>query len=68
VIIKLAAYPFERFGILRATVTEISALPKEDKFSVVLKLNNSLITNYHKTLIFKPQMQGTKLSQKIYDY
>lgn len=59
VIIKLAAYPFERFGILRATVAEISALPKEDKFSVVLKLNNGLTTNYHKTLIFKPQMQGT---------
>ncbi len=59
VIIKLAAYPFERFGILRATVADISALPKEDKFSVVLKLNNGLITNYHKTLIFKPQMQGT---------
>ncbi len=58
VIIKLAAYPFERFGILRATVAEISALPKEDKFAVVLKLSNGLQTNYHKTLIFKPQMQG----------
>jgi HlyD family secretion protein len=59
VIIKLAAYPFERFGILRATVAEISALPKEDKFAVVLKLSNGLQTNYHKTLTFKPQMQGT---------
>ena len=59
VIIKLAAYPFERFGILRATVAEISALPKEDKFAVTLKLSNGLQTNYHKTLIFKPQMQGT---------
>jgi HlyD family secretion protein len=59
VIIKLAAYPFERFGILRATIAEISALPKEDKFAVVLKLSNGLQTNYHKTLTFKPQMQGT---------
>jgi hypothetical protein len=59
VIIKLAAYPFERFGILRATVAEISVLPKEDKFAVTLKLSNGLQTNYHKTLIFKPQMQGT---------
>jgi multidrug resistance efflux pump len=59
VIIKLAAYPFERFGILRATVAEISELPKEDKFAVTLKLQNGLVTNYQKTLIFKPQMQGT---------
>jgi multidrug resistance efflux pump len=59
VIIKLAAYPFERFGILRATVAEISALPKEDKFAVTLKLSNGLQTNYHKALTFKPQMQGT---------
>ena len=59
VIIKLAAYPFERFGILRATVADISVLPKEDKFAVTLKLANGLQTNYDKILIFKPQMQGT---------
>lgn len=59
VIIKLSAYPYERFGILRAKVVEISELPKEDKFAITLKLSNGLVTNYQKTLIFKPQMQGT---------
>ncbi len=59
VLIKLAAYPYERFGILRAKVTAISPLPKADKLAVTLQLTNGLTTNYHKTLEFKPQMQGT---------
>jgi multidrug efflux pump subunit AcrA (membrane-fusion protein) len=59
VVIKLAAYPFERYGILQAKVAAISPLPKEDKFTVTLALTNGLVTNYHKTLDFKPQMQGS---------
>ncbi|MFY7788237.1 MAG: hypothetical protein ACOVQA_10220, partial [Thermoflexibacteraceae bacterium] len=59
VVIKLAAYPFERYGILQAKVAAISPLPKEDKFTVTLALTNGLVTNYQKTLEFKPQMQGT---------
>jgi len=63
VILKVNSYPYKEFGVLTASVSEISELPKiiqnpngEDSFlySVKIKLPEKLITNHKVEISFRP--------------
>ena len=57
--IKLDNYPSNEIGMLQGTVTNISEVPNKDTYSIDVKLNNGLVTSYHKTLSYKEEMKGT---------
>jgi len=62
----LNKYPYQEYGYIEGTVTHISELPvsdaKTDKdvtYRVAVGLPDSLITSYHKTIPFSPEMAAT---------
>ncbi|RKZ78541.1 MAG: hypothetical protein DRR19_26255 [Candidatus Parabeggiatoa sp. nov. 1] len=57
--IKFANYPFLEYGTVKGVVKQISLIPFDSHYVVVVELANELITNYGKALAFKPQMPGT---------
>jgi multidrug resistance efflux pump len=65
VLIQLDAFPYDSYGMLQATISDISLLPMntEDgsKIEAKLKIGGSLHTNYGKNLEFKPNMSGTAI-------
>jgi multidrug resistance efflux pump len=59
VIIKLVNYPFEEYGSLSGNIEEIGTTPTGSQYRVKIKLEKGLLTNYHKTLPFQTEMQGS---------
>jgi multidrug resistance efflux pump len=59
VIIKLVNYPFEEYGSLSGNIEEIGTTPAGSQYRVKIKLEKGLLTNYHKTLPFQAEMQGS---------
>lgn len=58
-IIKVEAYPFEEFGTLDATISNVSLVPQDDKFYVEFILTNNLTTSYHKVISLKQEMKAS---------
>ncbi|MCX6256495.1 MAG: HlyD family efflux transporter periplasmic adaptor subunit [Bacteroidia bacterium] len=57
--IKLDNYPYNEFGMIKATVSSISLTPEDSSYSVELALPDGLKTNYNKILPFSQKLQGT---------
>lgn len=53
VLLKFTAYPFQEFGIVRATLAAISAIPTDSGYFVKITLPSGLITNYGRTIQYK---------------
>ncbi|MEM1124252.1 MAG: HlyD family efflux transporter periplasmic adaptor subunit, partial [Bacteroidota bacterium] len=73
--IRLNGYPYQEFGILKATVKQIALVPQEESYTVTLKMPEVLVTTYDKTIPFAQEMQGTaaiitedrSILQRIFD-
>ncbi|WP_118973667.1 HlyD family secretion protein [Taibaiella koreensis] len=58
VLIKLTAYPFEEYGMLRGIVVSRSAVAMDSTFVLEIKLENGLKTNAGKAIPAQPQLFG----------
>ncbi len=60
--IRLDAYPYQQYGILRSRINAVSLVPKTEKegdtYLLDVLLNDSLTTSYGKQLALKQEMQG----------
>lgn len=56
--IQLKDYPYQQYGTVQGEVHSIALLPKEDGYQVEIKMPNTLITSYKKTLPFRQKMTG----------
>ncbi len=56
VLIKLTAYPFEEYGMLRGRVVTRSAVAMDSTFLLEIKLEQGLKTNAGKTIPAQPQL------------
>ncbi|MEZ4908088.1 MAG: hypothetical protein R2771_10740 [Saprospiraceae bacterium] len=65
-IIRSDAYPYKEFGVIESNVDNIALLPTPDNennlyYELTFNLSDTLITNYNKTLKYKPNMSGEAL-------
>lgn len=56
--IRLDGYPYQEFGVVKATVNSKSILPQDGFYLLELKMPDSLITTYGKTIPFQQEMVG----------
>jgi multidrug resistance efflux pump len=56
--IKLLGFPQNEYGVLLATVGEISDVPDENFYLVKLNLNKGLQTSFNKEITFKQNING----------
>lgn len=56
--IKLAGFPFMRYGLLKGTIKSISLVPEEKGYVAEITLPNGMISNYSETLKFVHEMDG----------
>lgn len=58
--INLANYPENEFGVLKGTISSVTALPdKEQNYIIDVSLPDSLVTSYGKPIDYKPEMPGS---------
>lgn len=57
--LKFEGYPYQEFGMVQASVNTISLVPLNETYILELNLNDTLITNYGKVLIFKQNMAAS---------
>jgi multidrug resistance efflux pump len=57
--IRLDAFPYLQYGILRGSVTSISLVPQKEEYQLDMAVPADLKTSYGKTLNFRPELQGT---------
>ena len=57
--ISLENYPMEEVGRISGIVEHISPMPRENTYSIRVRLPDGLQTSYGQTLEFRQQMQGT---------
>lgn len=58
VLIKLTAYPFEEYGMLRGKVISRSAVAMDSAYLLEIKLENGLKTNAGKVIPAQPELEG----------
>jgi biotin carboxyl carrier protein len=58
VLIKLTAYPFEEYGMLRGKVISRSAVAMDSTFLLEIELEKGLTTNAGKVIPAQPQLDG----------
>ena len=56
--VRLDAFPYQQYGILRGAVQNIALVPQKEDYQLEIQLPNNLITSYGKTLNFRQEMQG----------
>jgi multidrug resistance efflux pump len=59
VIIRLAAYPYQEYGMLIGTIKNISLLPSQETYAVEVGLPNHLTTTYDKHIELQSELTGT---------
>lgn len=72
--IRLDAYPYEEWGFLNGTINYISNVPSKNGFIATIRLDNGLITNNQRKLIFRNGLRAQaiiitkdmRLLQKFY--
>jgi multidrug resistance efflux pump len=57
--IKLDAFPYQQYGILKGNIANISSVPQKDEYLLDISVTKGLQTTYGKTLDFRQEMQGT---------
>jgi multidrug resistance efflux pump len=57
--IRLDAFPYQQYGILRGSVKSISLVPQKEDYQLDISIPNALITSYEKTLPFRQELQGS---------
>jgi hypothetical protein len=62
VLLKLNAYPYREFGIIKAKLDFVSSIPTDSGFVTKVVLSNGLVTNYKKQLHYK---QGLSAQAEI---
>ncbi|MEO1514582.1 MAG: HlyD family efflux transporter periplasmic adaptor subunit [Bacteroidota bacterium] len=73
--IKLDGFPYQEFGIIKASVAQISLVPEGSAYYLDLALPHSLITTYDRKIDFQQEMEGTadiitedrRILQRIFD-
>lgn len=61
-LIELENYPANQYGVLKGQVSNISILPQNDNYEVILTLSNGWVTSYNKKI---PQRQQLKAQVSI---
>lgn len=56
--VKLAGFPYHEYGIVRGKVENMSAIPREGNYDIIVSLPKGLKTSYNKDLRFQQQMEG----------
>ncbi len=56
--IKFENYPSNDYGILVGHIENIALVPREDKYSVTVKVEQKLISTYKKEIPFRQEMRG----------
>jgi multidrug resistance efflux pump len=57
--VRLDAFPYQQYGILRGALQNIALVPQKEDYQLDIVLNNALTTSYGKTLTFRQEMQGS---------
>ena len=57
--IRLDAFPYQQYGILRGSVQNMALVPQKEDYQLDITLPSDLKTSYGKTLIFRPELQGS---------
>ena len=57
--IRLDGYPYQEFGVVKATVKSKSILPQDGFYLLELEMPDSLITTYEKPIPFQQEMGGS---------
>ena len=57
--LQVSGYPYQEFGLVRARVAAIAAVPQADNYLLQLELTDGLNTTYRKTLRFRQEMPAT---------
>ena len=58
-IIRIDAFPYQQYGILRGSVENMSLVPQKEDYQLDIALPNALVTSYEKTLPFRQELHGT---------
>ena len=58
VLIRLDNFPHHEYGQIQGVVQEIAVLPNKNFYRIGVGLPNGLLTNYHRTLNYQPEMEG----------
>jgi multidrug efflux pump subunit AcrA (membrane-fusion protein) len=75
VLLKLSAYPYREFGVLKGTLNFISSMPTDSGFMAKIILPEGLTTNYKKQLAYREGLiaqaeiitKDLKLSDRIFN-
>ncbi len=59
VILKMDGYPYEEYGSVRGKVADVSELPKDNRYRVIIAFPNGLMTSHKKRLPFSQEMKGS---------
>jgi len=59
VLIRLTAYPYQEYGMLKGKVKNISLLPSQERYAVEVDLSNQLNTTFNKKIELKSELSGT---------
>jgi multidrug efflux pump subunit AcrA (membrane-fusion protein) len=57
--IRIDAFPYQQYGILKGEVSNIALVPQKEDYQLDIKLQNGMNTSYGKTLNFRQEMQGS---------
>ncbi len=57
--LRLNAYPFKEFGIIRSQVKSIAEVPQQEGYLMEFEMPQPLITSYDKEIPFRQGMQGS---------
>lgn len=58
VLIKLSAYPFREFGMIRGNISNVSAVALDTAYAMDIQLANGLLTTAHRQIPSQPQLPG----------
>jgi hypothetical protein len=56
--IKLAAYPYQEYGLIEGEVVQISDIPDGDHYNVQISIPNKLVTSARREIPFKQNLTG----------
>ncbi|SEN24810.1 Multidrug resistance efflux pump [Chitinophaga rupis] len=58
VLIKLSAYPFREFGMIRGNISNVSAVALDTAYAMDIQLANGLLTTAQRQIPSQPQLPG----------
>lgn len=58
-IVKLDDYPFDEYGGLRAVVSDVAPVARDDRYAVTLRFPEGFRTSFNRTLDARAELRGT---------